>query len=278
MVKALVNKIIPFSSVDGPGNRLALFLQGCNFNCLYCHNPETINTCINCLTCVKACPYSALDIVENKVSWNKGKCESCDMCIQACPFDSTPKTQYMEVEEILKEIERVRPFITGITVSGGECMLQADFLLELFKEVKSMGLTAFIDTNGSIPFKDKEKLTDLMDMAMIDMKSFDPDEHKRLTGKDNSVVLENIEYLAKKDKLYEVRTVIVPNYLDNSYNVNSISKLISSLNPNIRYKLIKYRPLGVRPDKISTTTPSDEVMEELAGIAHSNGCKNIVIT
>lgn len=277
MVKGLVNRIIPFSFVDGPGNRTAIFLQGCNFNCLYCHNPETINTCNNCGVCVEACPYGALSMEDNRVIWDKDICEECDECIKVCGRNSTPKVMEMTVDQVVKEIEKVRAFISGITVSGGECTLQPKFLTELFKEVKKLGLTTFIDTNGYIPLKNMEELLEVTDMAMVDMKSYDSEEHQTLTGKDNKTVLENIKFLASIGKLYEVRTVIVPEVLDNCYNVAKISKLISDLDPNIRYKIIKFRPLGVRENLIKSYSPSNETMDKLYNLAKGNGLNNIIL-
>ena len=90
---ALVNKIIAFSCIDGPGNRTAIFFQGCNFKCTYCHNPETINKCVNCGLCVKVCPVDALNIVDKKVTWDDKKCVACDACIRECDNLSTPKTK-----------------------------------------------------------------------------------------------------------------------------------------------------------------------------------------
>ena len=282
MIKGLVNRIIPFSCVDGPGNRTAVFLQGCNFNCLYCHNPETINVCNNCGTCVSACHYNALESKElqsksSKVIWNKAACSSCDKCIKICQRNSSPKALSMTVEEVIGEIEKNKFFISGITVSGGECTLQSNFLTELFIEVKKLGLTCFVDTNGSIPLWEHKELVDVMDMAMVDIKSYNNEEHHMLTGMGNDTVIENVKYLSKLNKIYEIRTVIVPEVLDNYRNVDEISKLIASLNPNIRYKLIKYRQLGVRCEMINSYTPKDETMKELADIAANNGCTNIIL-
>lgn len=278
MTHALVNKILQSSSVDGPGNRMAIFLQGCNFNCLYCHNPETINHCISCGKCVKTCPSSALSIVDNTVVWDKSLCCMCDECIKVCPSNSSPKTTLMKVDDIINEINKVKLFISGITVSGGECSLQSEFLSSLFKEVKNLNLTCFLDTNGSIPLQSKPDLLKYTDMTMVDLKSYDPEEHKMLTGMDNTTVIENIKYLSSIKKLYEIRTVIVPDVLNNDYNVDMISKLIASLDPNIRYKIIKYRPIGVRHEIINSYTPSDDIMENLKLLAQKNGCKNIILT
>ena len=183
----------------------------------------------------------------------------------------------MTVEEVVGEIEKNKFFISGITVSGGECTLQSEFLTHLFREVKKMNLTCFVDTNGSVPLWEHKELVDVMDMAMVDIKSYNNEEHKRLTGMGNTTVIENVKYLAKLNKIYEIRTVIVPEVLDNYNNVDKISKLIAILNPDIRYKLIKYRQIGVRTEIINSYTPNDEIMKKLVEIASNNGCKNVVI-
>ncbi|WP_040330118.1 YjjW family glycine radical enzyme activase [Clostridium ihumii] len=275
--KALVNKIIPFSSVDGEGNRMAIFLQQCNYNCLYCHNPETINLCINCGKCVSECKYGALSIVNKKVSYDRSKCKNCDACIAACSINSTPKTTEMTVDEIIEEIKKVQMFISGITVSGGECTLQSDFLIELFKKVKELGLTTFIDTNGSTNLYKNEELLKVTDKTMIDLKAFNADENKELTGLSNEIVIKNIEELTKLHKVYEIRTVVVPELLDNEYTVDMGSKLIAKLDENIIYKIIKFRQLGVREELLKAYTPKQEYMEELRKIAIENGVKNVVI-
>ncbi|MBW9149806.1 YjjW family glycine radical enzyme activase [Clostridium sp. CM028] len=277
MIKGLVNRIIPFSSVDGPGNRTAIFLQGCNFNCSYCHNPETINICNSCGECIDACHYNALQFKSSNVVWDKRACSKCDECIRFCKRNSSPRAQSMTVEEVVREIEKNKVFISGITVSGGECTLQSEFLIHLFREVKKMNLTCFVDTNGSVPLWEHEELVDVMDMAMVDIKSYNNEEHKRLTGMENTIVIENVKYLAKLNKIYEIRTVVVPEVLENHNNVDKISKFIALLNPDIRYKLIKYRQIGVQSEIINSYTPKEEFMEELGEIATYNGCRSVVI-
>lgn len=277
MSKGLINRILPFSSVDGPGNRTVIFLQGCNFNCLYCHNPETINRCSSCGRCVEYCPYNALSYEDNKVIWNKQMCKHCDKCIETCKSNSLPRAVNMTVDEVMKEIIKVKPFISGITVSGGECTLQSGFVTELFKMVKEIGLTTFLDTNGGISLYEENKLIKYMDMAMVDLKSYGTEEHKFLTGVDNGIVIKNIKYLSRLKKLYEIRTVIVPEVLNNYNNVNMISKLIAKIDHKIRYKLIKYRPMGVRTDLFHSYQPSDEMMKELYNLAVKNGCSSVIL-
>ncbi|MCT4507186.1 MAG: YjjW family glycine radical enzyme activase [Tepidibacter sp.] len=277
MCKGLVNRILPFSSVDGPGNRSVIFMQGCNFNCLYCHNPETINICNNCGKCIGICPNKALKFRKNIVEYDSSLCTQCGLCLKACDRNSDPRANSMSVEDILNKINKVKNFVSGVTVSGGECTMNLKFLLELGERVKEIGLSYFIDTNGSISLKNHLKFVDVVDKFMLDVKSFDKKEHIKLTGQDNTNVLENLKFLLEKDKLYEVRTVIVPEVLNNKNNVDNVSKIIAKYNTNVRYKLIKYRQLGVRQDKLISYTPGQNLMEEYKEIVTKNGCKNVVI-
>ena len=274
-MKGYLNKIIPFSSVDGPGNRTAIFLQGCNFDCIYCHNPETINHCINCSMCVSACPVSALTREERLVKFDASKCVECDACIKRCHRHSTPKYQILSTDEVMNQIMNYRPFIQGITLSGGECTLQIAFLIELFKKAKEAGLTCFIDTNGSTDLSEQHELMSLTDGVMLDVKVWDCVTHQKYVKSSNEVVLKNLDYLIKVNKLYEVRTVIVPELFNNDETVREVANRISQ--SNIRYKLIKYRHLGVRKNSLNLQTPTDEMMIKLQHIAHEAGCLTTLI-
>lgn len=272
-----LNKIIPFSSVDGPGNRTAIFLQGCNFNCVYCHNPETINHCINCSFCVNSCPVEALSInrQNRQILFNSKCCIECDTCTKTCHRNSTPKYKVATADEIIKEIENYRPFIQGITVSGGECTLQVDFLIELFTKAKEIGLSCFIDTNGSTDLSQQEKLMNLCDGVMLDVKVWDKETHQKYIKADNEMILKNLDYLVDCGKLYEVRTVVVPELFNNEETVTNVARKIK--NSTTRYKLIKYRHLGVRENKLNMTTPRDDYMNRLECLAHEAGCTNTII-
>jgi len=278
MEKALISKIINFSNVDGPGNRLVIFFQGCLFKCLYCHNPETINLCLNCGECVKYCPKKALKIIDKKVIWDDKSCVNCDTCIKVCKHLSSPKVKYYFVEELVEHIKKVRPFIRGITVSGGECTNYKDFILELFKEVKKLGLTCLLDSNGCYDYKNMQDLIEISDGVMLDVKSYNNDFHKEIIGKSNEVVISNLNYLLNKNKLEEVRTVILPNEDDNNYfTVDNVSKIIKD---KTRYKLIKYRYFGVRKegvDRFGKVVVNDNYIEKYKELAIKNGCNDVVI-
>lgn len=273
---APLNKIIPFSLVDGPGSRVAIFLQGCEFRCQYCHNPETISLCVACGHCVSACPAGALSNTARGVLWSKEKCCDCDTCIQVCPHSSSPKVRNRTASQVMQEIESSLVFAQGITTSGGECTLYPAFLTELFDIVHTKGKTAFVDTNGQRDFREMPALVEAMDMAMLDVKSTDDAEHQMLTGKPVSTVLNNLSFLLERKKLFEIRTVVVPGLLDSARTVDTASRMIAQF-PDVRYKLIKFRTWGVRGPLQQTASPSDEQMSRLEQIARHNGVKDIVI-
>lgn len=249
MVRGRVNKIIENTFIDGPGSRYAIFLQGCNLRCLYCHNPETQNLCSACGLCVKKCPSRALKMDEKSgsVVWNKDKCTGCDTCIKVCGKNASPKITYMSTDEIMNRIMRIQAFLDGITVSGGECTQQSGFMYDLFKKVKeNTCLTNFADTNGTLSGEPLEKLVTVTDGFMFDLKCFDERKHIELTGHTNRDIISNMQYVSRLGLLYEVRTVIVEGFTDNEYEIENISRLIKDMNNYTRLKLIPFRPFGVK--------------------------------
>ena len=309
-ITAPVNKIISFSAVDGFGNRTAIFLQGCNQNCWYCHNPETIRHCKACGACVEVCPAGALELVEasNKygdggaqgalqaegslpesektregaalrryVTYDPAKCCGCDTCIKTCKNNASPKIRNLTAEEVMEEILPYFPFINGITTSGGECTMHLDFLTELYGLVKREGKTTYADTNGQVPLWDREDFLQVTDKTMIDLKAGTEEDHRKLTGMGLYNPVENIRQMARLGKLYEIRTVVVPGVVDNRRTVELGSSLIAAY-PEVRYKLIKFRHYGVREEYQKIQEPSDEEMEALRELAKGNGVKEIMIT
>lgn len=279
-IRVPVNKIILFSAVDGPGNRTAVFLQGCNLNCTYCHNPETRTLCVNCGQCVQACPAGALTAEDGQIRYHAESCLQCDTCIYMCSHGSTPKVQWMTAQEVFGRVKRQIPFIRGITVSGGECTLYPRFLEELFLLCQEAGLTTLIDTNGTLAFSKEEALLRVTTGVMLDVKAFDPQQHKQVTGAYNSLVLANACYLAKHGKLHEVRTVVVPGLFDAKETVLKTARLLKPFLrlQDIRYKLIAFRPNGVRKEFSGYPTPEPEFMEELADLVRGEGFQNVLVT
>ena len=274
MISAPVNRIIPFSNVDGPSNRMAIFFQGCQFNCRFCHNPETINMCCHCGKCVKTCPTGALSFQDGKVVWNKEACVGCDTCIRTCPNDASAKVTMMSSDDLLKEIEKVRPYIEGITLSGGECTLRKDLILELFPKVKQMGLTTLLDSNGSLDFEENSEILKDCDGVMLDVKAVRREFSDWLIRHPNGTVLKNLDYLLKAGKLYEVRTIIFPDRdRDNEDTVSYVSRIIGD---RCFYKIIRYRQFGVRDEErkvLGDLTTDEAYAQRYVDLAKSLGAE-----
>jgi len=202
----LINNIIPFSIVDGPGNRFVIFLQECNLNCLYCHNFETINTCINCGICIPSCSTNSLELVDGKILYHQETCTDCDDCIRACPYDSTPKALDKDAQALAYKILEYKDFIDGVTFSGGECMLQADEILKTVKILKEHDIEVLLDSNGTFDFDSNLELINLVDGFMLDVKAINQDNAKDLTGHIYDWTL-NAKKLAQINKLHELRIV-----------------------------------------------------------------------
>lgn len=176
----------------------------------------------------------------------------------------------------MTQLKPVFPFVSGLTASGGECTLHHYFVEELFEKVRCQGKTTFLDSNGQIDMKSLPHLLALTDQVMLDIKSTDEEEHRKLTGSSNRVVIANARYLAEAGKLYEIRTVIVPVILNNERTVTDVSRILADY-PQVRYKLIKYRPWGVRLP-LETVSPDDTYMSKLEALARAEGVNQIVIT
>ncbi len=230
-----VKDIIPFANVDGSGNRTTIFVQGCNLNCIYCHNPETIKL----------------------------------------PCEETTETKYT-IEELMTIIKQYSPYIRGITVSGGEATLYSTYLVELFKEVKKLGLTCYVDTNGIF---NKEKIRDLIEVAdkfLFDIKGIN--SLAKVARKNIEHNFENLEYLLQLNKVEEVRTVCIDGYMDSENTVREVSKRIKD-REDVIYKLIRVHYRGLTKEQILAVkdyVPSKEKMIELESFAKSLGVKNVI--
>ncbi|QRN84441.1 YjjW family glycine radical enzyme activase (plasmid) [Chloroflexota bacterium] len=275
-VMGRINNILPQSFVDGPGNRSVVFLQGCQFNCLYCHNPYTINYCNACGTCVESCPVGALRLDDGEVLWDAVKCVQCDTCIDICPNSSSPKVLNQTPQATWKALQAFVPFISGVTVTGGEPGCQPEYLAELLRLIKSQSdLTTCIETNGGVGPEVIETLLPYLDYVMVDLKAFDPEVHLALTGQDNARTLETIKMVAEAGKFHMVRTVVAPGYTDDEAQIIEIAGFLASLNPEIHLRLLRFRPHGTHGIASSWESPTDVVMDHLIEMAKSTGLVNV---
>ena len=279
MKRAAVNRIIPFSNVDGPGNRTSIFFQGCTFHCRFCHNPETMECCRHCGKCVPGCPAGALSVSETgTVLWDSEKCVRCDACIRICPHFASPRVRWMTVPEVMEKLRRSMPYIDGITVSGGDCTLYPEFLTDLFSEVRREGKTCLIDANGAYDFSGDPALLNVCDGVMLDVKAVDAAWSAWLIGRSPDMVLKNLDYLLSVKKLAEVRTVILPSRdQENEQTVRYVAEKIGNHCP---YKIIRYRPFGVKEDyqkQLGEVETEEAYAERFAALARSLGASGAYV-
>ena len=234
--------------------------------------------CTGCGLCVEKCPAGALSFSQGtpRVLFDPAKCIACDTCIHLCPHDASPRIRNLTPEQTFAEIQKQIPYIRGITVSGGECTLYPEFLTALFRLCHSAGLTTFVDSNGTLDFETVPALLQEMDACMLDIKAFDPAQHRQVTGCDNGQVLKNAVFLAGMGKLFEVRTVVAPDLFDPADTVEQTGRLLAPYQP-VRYKLISYRPMGVRKEYADMTVPGETLLASLAARLRGLGWHDIVI-
>jgi pyruvate formate lyase activating enzyme len=274
--QGIVNHILTKSFVDGPGNRAVVFLQGCNFRCIYCHNPYTINYCISCGLCVETCPQHALTLNNGKIYWNADLCVECDECIHTCPYSSSPRVHLYSPEELWQQLAPRSAFITGLSVSGGEPSLQAEFLADLFQIVKDKSnLTTLIETNGFAGPQAYQTMLPYLDMAMVDLKCSDPSKHKELTGQPFDNTLETIRFFTEQRKLHAVQQVIAPGFTDQVEDVQRTASLLASIDPSIHLRLLRFRPHGTSGPAADWESPTDERMDLLVETAQNCGLEQV---
>lgn len=276
-----VSKFLTWSVVDGPGNRFVLFLQGCNFHCVTCHNPHTIGVCSDCGTCVAVCPSGALTKAGHKVVHDPGLCIACDSCLAACPTRANPMARRMTVADIIKLLRSNAPFLNGLTVSGGEATIHLDFLIDLFRAVRAVPelshLTLFIDSNGHLPAEDWQRILPLTDGVMLDVKAFDPERHRRLTGAENALSIASARLLATAGKLYELRFLMIPGETDRTEEIAALITLASELGPAIRLRLNAFQNHGVRGPAATWAPMARDGVEAAAASLRAAGISEVAV-
>jgi len=282
-LQANISGIIKSSVIDGPGNRMVFFFQACNLNCLYCHNSHTIGLCNYCGICADACPTQSLwvDKAKKQIIHNEATCTHCDTCLKVCPENSSPFYKNMSVSNLISEILEVKDFISGITVSGGEVMLQSKFLVQLFTAIRNHSelkhLSILVDSNGNHSLDKWDEIIGLSDGFMIDLKAYSPEVHKQITGFTNEKILDSIHYLNQKGKLKEIRLVLVPAYNNGESEISKISALMNKLSPKVNKLLIKMRKHGIREKYNSLNEPSYEEVLKVKNQIEEAGIKMSVI-
>ena len=194
-----------------------------------------------------------------------------------CPHKASPKIEWLTPSDVFATVHSYQPFIRGITVSGGECMMHPEWLRELFELCREAGLGTLIDSNGCVDFSEHEDLLAVADGVMLDVKAWDAGVFHRLTCYDNEVVKKNLALLAERDKIEELRIVVVPGWNDPEATIAGIAETLGERAAATRLKLIKFRNFGVVGELSGAASPSDERMAELEALARDVGFTDIQI-
>ena len=273
MIKGTVLNTKQFEIHDGPGMRTTLFLKGCPLRCKWCHNPESftktpelafyMHKCTLCGKCVDVCPNGAHTVDENySHKFNRDACSLCGKCVEACPTSAfTLFGKRITPDEILPELLEDKVFFDGsgggVTISGGEPLMQADFTAELLKLLKENGVHTAIDTCLYASREALDKVMPYTDMFLIDVKAIDEDVHKECTGVSNKQILENLRYIDSLGKPYEVRIPYIPN--QNSGEILRIAEFLSKLSSIVGCRVLPYHNLsGAKYNALGKPYPLSE--------------------
>lgn len=305
-IQGTILQIIRMSTEDGPGIRTTVFFKGCSLHCLWCHNPESISpqpqiqwlqaSCIGCGTCVKTCKELALTKTKKGIVINRFACNGCGLCTEECPTTAMELLgKKWKVHDLACELVKDRAYFEqsgsdgnlagGVTLSGGEATLQADFCLALLKELKKRGIQTALDTCGQVSQTWLASLLPHVDILLYDLKEIDSEKHKKFTGSGNEKILANAVFAANYKKTHAfpktlwIRTPVIPCATDNAENIRGIGDFI---NANLhgavaRWELCsfnnlcrdKYVRLGKHWPFAHVDLVERSLMEELTQIARS---------
>jgi len=291
----VVFNIQRFSLHDGPGIRTTVFMKGCPLKCLWCSNPESQDIfpnlmvrdiqCKGCSACEKVCPRGAIKMSKTglrEINWQI--CDQCLSCVKACIYGSLNVCgATMELHEVVHEVMKDEDFYNnsggGVTISGGESLLQVDFVARLLRAFKEEGLHTAVDTSGHVPWSNFEKILPHTDLILFDIKHLDPREHIRATGVDNNLILENLEKLSGSVRIW-LRLPLITGFNDGREHIRRIGILTKKIGAE-KISLLAYHEGGKskceqmgKPYPLSKTeVPNDEHIDNLKEILEEEGLR-----
>lgn len=293
MNSAIIFNVQKFSVHDGPGIRTTVFLKGCPLKCLWCHNPESQeiekqmlfdrDKCVLCGTCIKICPQKAITIENNKLTTDFDKCNYCRQCEVYC-IKGTRQVAGKEytIDEILKEVIKDKVFYEqsngGVTISGGEPLLQINFVEELLKKLKDKNIHTAVDTSGAVGFENIRRTAPYTDIFLYDIKLMDDEKHKEYTGVSNKLILDNLKKLSQIHNNINLRMPIIEGVNGDESHIEKTIAFIKGLNINkvnlLPYHDIarhKYKKLDILYEEEKMSKPSDEKMQHFKEMFEREG-------
>ncbi len=294
MLTGLVFNLQRYSLHAGPGIRTTVFLKGCPLCCAWCHNPEGMsprpellvveNRCVACGECRRACPFGDTLAGEGALPVSPESCRLCGACVEACPTGARQMIgRTMSVPEVLQQILQDRLFYEtsngGVTVSGGEPLLQPQFLCALLEACQAHGLHTALDTTGFGCTEHLLAAAARSDLVLYDVKAFDESRHRALTGVSNRGIRENLEALDRVHRNVWIRLPVVPGFNDDFAELKCIAEFVGRLRcvtrvnllPFHRTALHKWRRLGLGQALAGVPAPTAEFMARAAGLFAQTG-------
>lgn len=281
MRSGLIFDVKKFAINDGPGIRVTIFFKGCPLHCGWCHNPESISSkvekmynpdkCIGCKRCIEICPEDACTLTPKGIVTDKARCTSCGQCAEVCPTLATEMSgRIVTVDELVEIVEKERIFFDqsggGVTFSGGEPLLQSEFLIALLDEFGSRSIHRTVDTTGFVKSEILLNVAKRTDLFLYDLKMMDSQRHKKWTGVENQQILKNLQLLAETDVGVNIRIPLVKGVNDDDENIEQTASFVANL-PGGKKKVNilpyhniaanKYLKLGVKYDSTGMTEPSE---------------------
>lgn len=306
-IKANLLEIQRMSTEDGPGIRTTVFLKGCNLHCKWCHNPESISpkpqlqwlktNCIACQLCVETCPKMALSYLDSEIIIDRKLCDACGLCVEECPSAALEMMgEEVTVDELVDEVLKDKSYFEksggGITVSGGEPTLQAEFVAAFLKRIKQNGVHTALDTCGKGTNVSYEQILPYTDLVLFDIKEIDALKHKAFTGSTNEKILEKIKIISDWIKINDhpkelwIRTPIIPDTTDTKENIKGIGEFILKNNINLsRWELCafnnlcsdKYLRLGTKWEYDQYGLFEEDTMNQFVDIALKTGIDRQIV-
>ncbi len=295
MTGGFISKIQRYSTKDGPGLRSTVFLVGCNLNCVWCANPELIapgrkflyfaERCVKCGRCASIAANNAIILTENGCKIDREACINIEECASACYYDAYEAVGYeISSRELCEKLMRDKDFydqsVGGVTFSGGEPALQAEFVIETSKLLRDSGVHVALDTAGLASHDVMKELLESVDLVLFDIKAMDSETHFACTGVYNDAILNNARLIAANNTPMIIRLIIVPGYNDDKSDFQRRLEVIKELGSAVkRVDILKHHKLGegksLRIGRANTlngvSEQSDEYISEYAQMALEMG-------